>query len=43
MDRKNLSHEEREILESVERHFGRPLTEQEETLALDQARAFGEV
>ncbi len=43
VDEKTLTLEERKILESVARHFGRPLTVQEVNLALDQARAFGEI
>jgi hypothetical protein len=38
-----MSPEEQEIVDLLEADYGRPLTEQEINLALEQARALGEL
>jgi hypothetical protein len=40
-ERLRLSEDERAMLQAMERELGRPLTEPEENLALEQARALG--
>jgi hypothetical protein len=41
--RQLLNDHERSVIEAMECGLGRPLTEQEEFLSLEQARALGEV
>ena len=40
-ERLRLSEDERAMLQAIERELGRPLTEPEEDLALEQARSLG--
>jgi hypothetical protein len=42
-ERLRLSEDERVMLQAMERELGRPLTEPEERLALEQARSLGMV
>jgi hypothetical protein len=40
---RKLNPDEQRVVNATEKYFGRPLTEQEINLALEQARAIGEI